>query len=165
MCIRSSLFLIQNEKQYSVTRSQKARLEAVLKMACKSKKSAHPELYQGMVAGLRSQMDDMNREIREYEACRRASSIRLSGISSLSMLLTQARIARGYTQKDLAERLHLNPQQIQRYEATQYRSASLKRIQDIMQTLQVDIHAKVPLKHKDETPTVRRRSSALSRHE
>ena len=44
----------------------------------------------------------------------------------------------GFSQKDLAQRLGLKEQQIQRYEATGYASASLARIQEIIEALGVN---------------------------
>ncbi len=49
--------------------------------------------------------------------------------------LVKARIALGLTHKELADRLGLKEQQIQRYEATDYAGASLERIQQIMKAL------------------------------
>ena len=53
-------------------------------------------------------------------------------VSALPEMLIKARIARGMTQRDLAARIGLKEQQIQRYEATDYASASLSRIMDVV---------------------------------
>jgi HTH-type transcriptional regulator/antitoxin HigA len=49
--------------------------------------------------------------------------------------LVQARIARGWTQKELADRLGLDEQKIQDDEATDYQRASLARITKIVRAL------------------------------
>ena len=59
----------------------------------------------------------------------------LSGVAELPTVLIKARIAQGLSQKDLAERLGLQEQQIQRYEATEYASASLTRIKEVVSAL------------------------------
>lgn len=51
-----------------------------------------------------------------------------TGIDSIPDLLVAARIARGMTQKDLAEYMGLKMQQIQAYESDRYQGASLSRI-------------------------------------
>jgi HTH-type transcriptional regulator/antitoxin HigA len=56
----------------------------------------------------------------------------LDSIEELPKTLIQARFAFGLSQEDLAAKLGLKPQQIQRYEATNYRSASLERINEIV---------------------------------
>ena len=59
----------------------------------------------------------------------------LSGVAELPTVLIKARIAQGLSQKDLAERLGLQEQQIQRYEATEYASAGLTRIKEVVSAL------------------------------
>ena len=49
----------------------------------------------------------------------------------MARLLIRAGIARGLSQKSLASRLGLKEQQIQRYEASEYASASLARIRSV----------------------------------
>lgn len=57
----------------------------------------------------------------------------------------QARIARGWTQKDLADRLRLDEQKIQDYEATDYQGASLARIRAVVRALEIEIGEEVKL--------------------
>ncbi|MFQ5652267.1 MAG: helix-turn-helix transcriptional regulator [bacterium] len=64
-------------------------------------------------------------------------------------MLIQARIARGLTQKELAQKLGLKEQQIQRYEANDYAKASLARLNQIIDVLKVKIGSKVDLRDTD----------------
>ena len=52
----------------------------------------------------------------------------LEAVEDLPKALIRARIASGMTQEGLALRLGLKAQQVQRYEATEYESASFARI-------------------------------------
>ena len=61
-----------------------------------------------------------------------------SSLAELPTLLVKARIARGWTQRDLADALGVAEQQMQRYEATGYRAASLARLCDVAEALNVD---------------------------
>ena len=54
-------------------------------------------------------------------------------LEELPRVLVQARIASGMSQTDLAEKLGMKPQQVQRYEATDYMGASLGRLIEISQ--------------------------------
>jgi transcriptional regulator with XRE-family HTH domain len=65
-----------------------------------------------------------------YDALRTsgALSLDISSPMDLGHALVKARIARGWTQAQLAEELGMPKQQVQRYEATAYASASLRRI-------------------------------------
>ncbi len=56
-------------------------------------------------------------------------------MEDLPKTLISARIASGMTQKGLAHRLGIKAQQIQRYEATEYESASFARIRKVVQAL------------------------------
>jgi ribosome-binding protein aMBF1 (putative translation factor) len=49
--------------------------------------------------------------------------------------LIKARIAAGMSQASLAKSLRLKPQQIQRYEASKYASASLSRVLEVARVL------------------------------
>ena len=60
---------------------------------------------------------------------------RLAAVDELPTVLIKARISQGLSQKDLAERIGLKEQQIQRYEATDYASASLSRIKEVASAL------------------------------
>ena len=59
----------------------------------------------------------------------------------LPQALIQGRIAAGLSQKELAARLGLKEQQIQRYEATDYASASLTRVCEVARSLGLKLKA------------------------
>jgi len=59
----------------------------------------------------------------------------LEAVEDLPKTLIRARIASGMTQEGLAHRLGVKTQQIQRYEATEYESASFARILKVVQAL------------------------------
>ena len=96
---------------------------------------------------MQSQLRDLDAEIREYESLKsgRQKRLELDSLEALSKLLIQARIAAGLTQEDLADRLGLKPQQIQRYEATNYQSASLARLLEIARALNLRVRDRAEL--------------------
>ena len=71
--------------------------------------------------------------------------IALASFAELPRALIQSRIALGLSQKELAERLGLKEQQIQRYEATEYAGASVQRIQEVIQALGLQVREEVVL--------------------
>ncbi|MFK5143472.1 helix-turn-helix transcriptional regulator, partial [Klebsiella pneumoniae] len=81
---------------------------------------------------LASQLEDLEDEILEYETLRagQLSTIKVETFDELADGLIKARIAAGLSQKQLADRLGVKEQQIQRYESERYASASLQRLQD-----------------------------------
>ena len=60
-------------------------------------------------------------------------------LHGIAELLIKARIARGWTQAELGDALDMAVQQVQRYEATGYASASLARLSDVATALGVEI--------------------------
>ena len=69
----------------------------------------------------------------------------LEAVEDLPKALIRARIAAGMTQEGLARRLGVKPQQVQRYEATEYKSASFARILKVVQALKLSMPKAVRL--------------------
>jgi ribosome-binding protein aMBF1 (putative translation factor) len=129
--------MITNERQYRVTKAEIARFKEALSQADEQGKDLHPDLRQAMREGLESQLQELREEVTEYEALRsgKVTSFEFDSLASVPIALIKARIAKGLTQKELAESLHLKEQQIQRYEATLYEGAGLERIQEVANAL------------------------------
>lgn len=121
------------------------RLKDALTAAKGTKGKMPARVYKAMLKGIESQIEELREELRKYEDLRRARALHLGSAEGLPELLIQARVARGYTQGDLASRLKLKPQQIQKYEATGYRSASLARVIDVMKALDLQLETDVHL--------------------
>ena len=100
----------------------------------------HPLIVKAQREALSSQIADLKEELREYEALKAGlfQLDQLKTVAELPTLLIKARIAQGLSQKELAERLGLKEQQIQRYEATDYASARLARIKEVAGALGID---------------------------
>ena len=154
--------MIKNERQYRITRAQAGRLRKVLSGARNpelgegedaAKAAAlgvvretsahygtvHPLIAKAQEDAINSQLADLEGELTEYETLKSGGfnwdSFRT--LADIPKMLIQARIAKGLSQRELAERLGLKEQQIQRYEATEYASASLTRIREVAAVYQV----------------------------
>ena len=134
--------MIKNERQYRITKKQATRFSQTLdalRRGSGDTEGVHPLILKAQEDALRSQLVDLEGELRDYESLK-AGNFKiedLNVISELPAVLIRARIAQGLSQKDLAERLQLKEQQIQRYEATDYSSASLERIKEVVRALRV----------------------------
>ena len=138
--------MIKNERQYRITKAQAERFSQAirnLRQQAAGDASVHPLIAKAQEAALTSQLADLESELREYESLKagefKLDALRL--VADLPHALIRARIAQGLSQKDLAERLGLKEQQIQRYEATDYASANLARIREVVTAFGVDISA------------------------
>ncbi len=129
--------MITNERQYRITKTEIARFEQSLSHADEQGRDLHPDLQQAMREGLESQLQELREEVADYEALRagKVTSLEFDSLASVPIGLIKARIAKGLTQKELAESLNLKEQQIQRYEATLYEGAGLDRIQEVANVL------------------------------
>jgi ribosome-binding protein aMBF1 (putative translation factor) len=141
--------MIKNDRQYRITKTQAGRFtKAIQEAKASSKGKVHPLLRKAQIDAMESQLGDLQREIEEYETLRsgRRKTATLDSLENLSTTLIQARIATGLSQAELASRLGLKPQQIQRYEASDYQSASLERVNEIMRVLGVKLRHPVELR-------------------
>jgi transcriptional regulator with XRE-family HTH domain len=141
--------VIKTERQYTTTRAQMERLAAALRGAESGERTVaanvDPQFFELERRGLESQIVDLRAELDAYDALRAAGAavIPVESLGDLPRALIQARIAKGWTQADLAKRLVMAEQQVQRYEATDYGSASFARLQEIARALEVEVPSAV----------------------
>lgn len=129
--------MIGNERQYRITKARADEFERELVQLEKAEPGSDALWHKIQQDALRAQLNDLLQELREYESLQRrgVEALEVNSFEDLPAALVKARIAAGLTQKDLAERLGLKEQQIQRYESTAYSSASLDKIQQIVKAL------------------------------
>ena len=136
--------MIKNERQYRITRTQAERFARTLEGLRNRPEGAdgvHLMIAQAQVDAVSSQLADLEAELREYEAIREGDFPveALREAVNLPELLIKARIARGLTQRELADRVGLKEQQIQRYEATDYAAAKWSRIREVAGALSKEL--------------------------
>ena len=142
--------MITNERQYEQTRKQLDRLASLL-TSTEGGQAGDDGFRDVQAAGLASQIQDLRDELVEYERLRDGATtvFEADSLAGLADTLIKARIARGWTQRNLAQALGVAEQQIQRYESTSYRSASLARLCDVAEALGVRITERAELQDPD----------------
>ena len=120
--------------------AQKFRL-ALTQLQAAGDIGLHPRLRQAEQDALESQWEALQAEIAEYEALLNGQQKSFSpgSFDDLPCALIKARIASGLSQRELAGRLGLKEQQIQRYGTTEYASASLSRVSAVIRALDVQV--------------------------
>ena len=163
--------MIKNEREYKITRAQAEEFESALASLAERHPAddVHPRILDIEAAALRSQLEDLRRELEEYESLKAGDQrvLPIEALEELPRALIQARIAAGISQEELGERLGLPKQAIQRYEATDYASANLTRLKEIAAALGVNVHGEASLtKHVATMRDVFRRlkTAGLDRH-
>jgi len=134
--------MIKNDRQYRITRTRAEEFEKALVAASEPTGRSNKSLFRQLQKeAIESQLNDLRAELQEYELLK-SGKIRILEIESLSELpeaLIRARIARGWTQKTLAQKLGLKEQQVQRYEADDYATASVDRVKSIATVLGLEL--------------------------
>ena len=130
--------MIKNERQYLITKAQASRFVRTLE-GLNEEAGVHPLILKAQKEAVRSQLSDLEADLREYESLKAGifKLDQLKTVKEIPTMLIKARISQGLSQRDLAERLGLKEQQIQRYEATDYVSARLSRIREVAGALGV----------------------------
>ena len=98
-----------------------------------------PEVIDGVRRALKTERRDRAELLQAYKDARRGdfTLLKEQAGSDLGAFLIAARLIRGLSQKDLARKLGLREQAIQRWETERYRSISLANYQKVAQTLGV----------------------------
>lgn len=148
--------MIKNEREYRITKSQAEKFDHALAELSASGGDPRllPALQKAQREAVQSQLEDLRDQIVEYETLRTGkwSVLSLDSLEELPQALIKARIAAGLTQRQLAEKLGLKEQQIQRYEATEYASADLARINEVARALDVRVREDVFLASAQQLP-------------
>lgn len=136
--------MIFNERQYNITKKQirgfelkLAELQNITPPDNRNQKLRH----QAHLNALNSQLEDLRIEVEDYENLKKGKMelLEIDSFEKLPEAIIKARIIRGLTQEQLAERLQVKPQQVQRDEANKYASTSFSRMLEILNALNVEV--------------------------
>ena len=133
--------MIQNEYQYKISQAKIRELQLEEIELNKINDNLYPRQFKIRQNGLQGIIRDILSDIAEYEDLKgHPSSIKIESFNEIPVALIKARIALGMTQKDLADKLGMKEQQIQRYESNQYSSAGFQRLAEIATALDVKLN-------------------------
>lgn len=82
-------------------------------------------------------------EVESYERLKRGEFDPIMNLGGLGILLIAVRIAKGITQKELAERLGVHESQVSRDERNEYHGITLERAQRVIEALGVQVMSHV----------------------
>lgn len=127
--------MIKNIRQYGAAKYQIAKLTKALGVSRANPIEMDTRIYKAMLAGIESQIVDIQKEMDEYDELGKTKRVPVDSFYNAGQSLIRARIARGRSQKDLAIDLGVKPQQIQKWEATEYRSVKLETLEKVLAAL------------------------------
>lgn len=148
--------MITNERQYKITKAQRVKFQEAIEsfdIESTEAKTNSILLAKAELDALTSEMEVLTDQIKEYETLKAGAftELKADSLEDLPIVLIKARIIRGMSQKQLAEKLGLKEQQIQRYESERYVSANLKRLIAIASALEINISELATVRDKNET--------------
>lgn len=158
--------MITNERQLQITRAKIDRFAAAL-AAVETESIADSELdpllQDAQRDAIASDLAAMRREVEDYEQLKTGAVTKFdfTSLAALPELLIKARIAAGLTQKDLALRLHLKEQQVQRYEMARYEGAGFSRIAEIFEAIGLKLDSRATLLSEGSLETLLSRLALL----
>lgn len=143
--------MITNDRQYRIAKSQIENFQESLKMISLDSediKDVHPRILEAEKDAINYQLKQLIDDVKEYEELKAGDIIitEVRDLKELPLILVKSRIANGLTQSDLAQKLGMKEQQIQKYEAEQYDSASLRTLLKIAEVLNIKIRADVQIR-------------------
>lgn len=132
--------MITNERQYKISKSQLAKLKSAVEgfdLKEAAERIGSRVLAKAELDALKSEAEVLSSQIQDYEVLKSGAVkvLEAESLEELPSILIRARIAKGLSQKQLAEKLGLKQQQIQRYESEVYASANQTRIVEIANAL------------------------------
>jgi DNA-binding transcriptional regulator YiaG len=135
--------VIANERQYRITKAELKRFEDALAAQGASGPSpdVHPRIHRALMDATQSEIDELRSQLERYDDLRsgRVAQRTLTSLRELPIALIEARIAARLTQRELAERLGVPEQQVQRWEANSYSGVGIERLQQIADALQLQV--------------------------
>jgi len=136
--------MITNERQYRITKAQIEKFKAAIgdfDIKAATERTKSKILAKAELAALHSEYEILSLQLHEYETLKSGTIeiLKASTLEELPSILIRARIAKGLSQRQLAEAIGLKEQQIQRYEAEEYASANLRRLADVANALSLNI--------------------------
>jgi DNA-binding transcriptional regulator YiaG len=135
--------MITNERQYRIAKAALKRFDDGLAglEASGVVPDVHPRIHEAMIEANESQRDELREELERYDDLRsgRVAQRTLHSLREVPMALIEARIAARLTQRELAQRLGVPEQQVQRWESNSYSGVAIDRLQEIADALQLRV--------------------------
>jgi len=148
---------ILNQRDYKLGRARLAELKNALgRAAVVDDLASHlsAEITDARREAIRAEAKRLEDEIAAFEELQSSGeAAKELSTDDLGMLPIVARVARRLSQRDLADRVEVSEQQIQRYESDRYGSISLSRYKKILEILGVELQSRLKPSWSDSQTT------------
>ena len=133
--------MIRTEQEYQLTTQKLAEQDARIRQQMDELKALGIDKagIKRVLDPLRSFSDKMREEIEAYDRLKRGEFPEVENLAGMGELLIALRIAKGITQRELAQRMGVNESQVSRDERNEYHGMTLDRAQRILEALEVQM--------------------------
>ena len=137
--------MIRNENEYreAVQRLADEKQRIAQQKAELEKMDLSPDEVKRVLDPMRSFHLQLQEEVESYERLKRGEFEEIRNLRGLGHLLIALRIARGISQRQLAERLGVHESQVSRDERNEYHGITLDRAARVLDALGVDLRSTV----------------------
>jgi DNA-binding XRE family transcriptional regulator len=135
--------MIKNEKQYKISKKLVKDLNNEIESIYNDVEK-HPLRKELLITSLEVARNDIEKEILDYETLKKdkKNTIKERLITELPSILTEYKIISGLTQKEFAQKLGVKEQQLQRYEANNFKSVTFKNLLRFFDLVGLEIRIK-----------------------
>ena len=137
------MVMIKNEKQYKISKRKFRELNSHID---KTKKDTEQNSLRNqlILASLNNSKSEIESDILLYESLkkRKEGNLKERLIAELPSVITEYKIVSGLTQKKLSQILGLKEQQLQRYEATGFKSVTFRNLLKFFDLMGLEIKIK-----------------------
>lgn len=148
--------MIRNESEYreAVQRLDQEKQRIARQKAELEKMKLSPDEVKRVLDPVRSFHLQLQEEVEGYERLKRGEFDELRNLRGLGHLLIALRIARGISQRQLAERLGVHESQVSRDERNEYHGITLDRAVRVLDALGVELRSTVEVPAEDRAAMV-----------
>ncbi len=139
--------MIHNEKEYreAVARVGRERTQLAQQLAELKRLGLGPDEIKRALDPVRSFHQQLAEEVLAYERLKQGQFDEIDDLRNLGQLLVSLRIAKGLTQRELAQRLGVHETQVSRDERNEYHGITLERASRVLDALGARMHGRVEL--------------------
>jgi ribosome-binding protein aMBF1 (putative translation factor) len=144
--------MIRNENEYreAVQRLTDEKQRIAHQKAELEKMELAPDEVKRVLDPMRSFHLQLQEEVESYERLKRGEFEEIRNLRGLGHMLIALRIARGISQRQLAERLDVHESQVSRDERNEYHGITLERAARVLDALGVHLRSEVEVPIEDQ---------------
>ena len=148
--------MIRNENEYreAVERLTAEKKRIAAQKAELEKTDLSSDEVKRVLDPMRSFHLQLQEEVESYERLKRGDFEEIRNLRGVGQLLIALRIARGLTQRQLAERLGVHESQVSRDERNEYHGITLDRATRVLDALGVELRSTVEVPTEDQAAAV-----------